>query len=229
MPREITLHREGSRLHDQIDIVAGADTAGGAPHRYTLITPNDAQQVVFHHAVDGVIPAVPNGVTLEAWTAIQIDCLERFQAGPYPCAENAEALDHYRAALAALRRRTLARMSQGVEGKLAAHQSDGAATHPSEPASPEVKEAAVEERVTATIRVGRVTLNPDTVEIGEVVFGRKALANTWMAWDGVGNALAALSPPFTDQELDVLGQVPVSPHARSGYQETRQAAAQRRS
>lgn len=229
MPREITLHREGSKLHDQIDIVAGADTAGGAPHRYTLITPNDAQQVVFHHAVDGVIPAVPNGVTLEAWTAIQIDRLERFQAGPYPCAENAEALGHYKAALAALQRRTRARMSQGVEGKMAAHQSDGVTTHPSEPLFPEVEEPAVEERTTTRIQVGRVVLSPDWVQIGDVPLQRDRLETTWHAWDATIAALRLLDPSFTDQELDLLGQVPTTPHARSGYQEARQAVGRSRS
>ncbi len=57
-----------------------------------------------------------NGITQEALLAIVIDRLRSFQAGPYACADNAEALDHGEKMLACLQRRTLARIARGVEG-----------------------------------------------------------------------------------------------------------------
>lgn len=57
-----------------------------------------------------------NGITQEALLAIVIDRLKSFQAGPYACADNEEALGHCQLALAALQRRTLARIRRGVEG-----------------------------------------------------------------------------------------------------------------
>lgn len=59
-----------------------------------------------------------NGVTIEALLAICIDRLSGFQAGPYPCAENAEALHHMEQALAALKGRTLVSLARQVEGKM---------------------------------------------------------------------------------------------------------------
>lgn len=57
-----------------------------------------------------------NGVTQEVLLAILIDRLECFQSGAYANEYNAEALAHVKAAMAALHRRTLERMSRGVEG-----------------------------------------------------------------------------------------------------------------
>ena len=57
-----------------------------------------------------------NGVTQEALLAIVIDRLRSFQAGPFACDENGEALDYCGYALAALQKRTLARIARGVEG-----------------------------------------------------------------------------------------------------------------
>lgn len=57
-----------------------------------------------------------NGVTNEVFLAILIDRLECFQQGPFACPENVEALDHLKAARAALLRRTDARIARGVEG-----------------------------------------------------------------------------------------------------------------
>jgi len=57
-----------------------------------------------------------NGITHEALLAILCDRMRGFQSGPYASADNAEALEHMRAAQTALQRRTLARMARGVEG-----------------------------------------------------------------------------------------------------------------
>lgn len=57
-----------------------------------------------------------NGITNEAMLAIVIDRLRSFQAGPFPCRENYEAMMHARMALNALQSRTIARIERGVEG-----------------------------------------------------------------------------------------------------------------
>lgn len=57
-----------------------------------------------------------NGLTHEVLLAILADRLRGFQAGPYACPENAQALQHINAAQAVLQARTRARMERGVEG-----------------------------------------------------------------------------------------------------------------
>lgn len=59
-----------------------------------------------------------NGITQEALLAIVIDRLRCFQAGPYACEDNAEALQHCEDALEYLQKRTLARIKRGVEGTM---------------------------------------------------------------------------------------------------------------
>jgi hypothetical protein len=57
-----------------------------------------------------------NGLTHEVLLAILVDRLRSFQAGPYACVENHNALDHVEHALFHLRQRTLKRVARGVEG-----------------------------------------------------------------------------------------------------------------
>lgn len=57
-----------------------------------------------------------NGITHESLLAIIIDRLECFQAGPYACQENADALAAIRVAMAHLHNRTAKRVARGVEG-----------------------------------------------------------------------------------------------------------------
>ncbi|MGI9251370.1 MAG: hypothetical protein ACR2PR_09240 [Pseudohongiellaceae bacterium] len=64
-----------------------------------------------------------NGWLAEHFAAAAIDILQRFQDGKFPCDENEEALNHFRKGLAALDKRTMARMEQGVEGKHEKHES----------------------------------------------------------------------------------------------------------
>ena len=58
-----------------------------------------------------------NGITQEVLLAIVIDRLRSFQAGPFPCDENAEALGYCEMALDFLKERTKMRLARGVEGK----------------------------------------------------------------------------------------------------------------
>jgi len=114
-------------------LVDDAAGAGGANHRYVIearigggircfpIVPPMATLIVEFQR--GPVQEVGvNGVTNEALLAIVADRLCGFQAGPYPCEENALALHHVDMALSSLHRRTLARASQGVEGTSAAHR-----------------------------------------------------------------------------------------------------------
>lgn len=134
--REITSHlvnpdnrKEGA---DAISVFAvDAPGAGGANHYYiirgaeraasnpsyctrfdTLVTD---QHVMFQHG--GIPDNGNNGITNEALLAIVGDRLAAFQAGPFNCEENHQALQHVMLAMAALHRRTLDRRNRGVEGK----------------------------------------------------------------------------------------------------------------
>lgn len=71
-----------------------------------------------------------NGITNEVLIAIVIDRLRSFQAGPFPCEENAAALLHLEQGMEALHIRTLNRKKQGVEGKLEEHTSGSGSPGP---------------------------------------------------------------------------------------------------
>lgn len=66
-------------------------------------------------AVDGV-RREPNGCFVETVLEAAAIRLDYYQSTMFHCAENAEALDHVRAAIAALERRTARRTNAGVEG-----------------------------------------------------------------------------------------------------------------
>ena len=57
-----------------------------------------------------------NGAFVEDITKAAIDRIEYYQSSRFACEENAEALEHLRAALAAMNRRTSRRVAAGVEG-----------------------------------------------------------------------------------------------------------------
>lgn len=118
--------------NDLIQIaVTDAVGAGGANHRYELTgfdmaknpswgapqdlpTESQGTTILFQN---GPIPeAGVNGITQEVLIAICIDRLECFQAGPYACAENGDALVHLKIAQQVLQERTKKRMERGVEG-----------------------------------------------------------------------------------------------------------------
>lgn len=70
----------------------------------------------FHNGPIAVDGNGVNGITHEALLAVLIDRMEDFQAGPYSCPENNDALIHLHGALARLKCRTESRMARGVEG-----------------------------------------------------------------------------------------------------------------
>lgn len=115
--RHITTHQcPGDPAALAVSVQALAELGpGGAPCGYLVqcrVTQNKAH-IDFQH---GPINEVgPNGITMEALLAVVKDRLEHFQAGPYPCEENARALDSVNAALAALHERTAKRLARGAE------------------------------------------------------------------------------------------------------------------
>ena len=117
--RKITDH-VANPVNDLLEISALYEPgAGGANHLYQMAyTTADGSRMLYHIVFqNGSINEVGvNGVTQEALLAIVIDRLRSFQAGPYACAENAEALRWTEGALEALKARTRARMARGVEG-----------------------------------------------------------------------------------------------------------------
>lgn len=131
--REITTHKV--RPDEKLQIkVLDAPGHGGASHVYAfygmqlqrnsaaMSCPDDgedAPSLIFQ--CGGIPDHGTNGVTQEALLAVVIDRLRSFQNGPYPSADNADALNHCEAALAALQRRTRTRLSQGVEGQEVNH------------------------------------------------------------------------------------------------------------
>jgi len=71
-----------------------------------------------------VLEAGVNGTSMEVLAQVIIDRLEGYQRGPFPCDENAHALQHFRSALAWLDVRTGRRRAQGVEGVNQPHVSE---------------------------------------------------------------------------------------------------------
>ena len=57
-----------------------------------------------------------NGAFVEDLTRAVIDRIEYYQSSRFACDENAEALEHLRAALFAMNKRTSRRVAAGVEG-----------------------------------------------------------------------------------------------------------------
>lgn len=127
--REITSHIVNP-INDKIKIeVTDEPGAGGANHRYKLsgmYLSNNQSRVTAEDPIgfltilfqNGPIAENEvNGITQEALLAIVADRLESFQAGPFACPENRNALAHVHDALTWLQSRTKARMERGVEGK----------------------------------------------------------------------------------------------------------------
>lgn len=126
--RKITQHQvEGYETALTIT-VTDEPGAGNANHRYEITglstLTNDSEikglsdgliKILFQN---GTIPEKGvNGVTQEALLAIAADRLRSFQAGPFACDDNAEALEHIDKAIECLLRRTRNRIARGTEGK----------------------------------------------------------------------------------------------------------------
>ena len=104
-------------VNDRIQIsVMDEPGAGGANHYYAVDVDGSENGLDVRFQNGPIAENGVNGVTQEVLLAIVIDRLRSFQAGPYACSENGEALAHAEQSLEALKARTKARMVRGVEG-----------------------------------------------------------------------------------------------------------------
>jgi hypothetical protein len=136
--REITIHKAHEQDRQPKLYALGHPTIAGAEQDYRIVYeikehmsdcsvhngpalpagPCDCEGPTQTVAVDiNFVSLERPGITNEVLLAIDIDRLEGFQAGKFPCHENFDALTHCRAALNALHRRTLSRVSRGVENQ----------------------------------------------------------------------------------------------------------------
>ena len=114
--RKLTDHI-ANPANDRIEIsVMDEPGAGGAHHYYAVDVDGGENGLDVHFQNGPIAESGVNGVTQEVLLAIVIDRLRCFQAGPFACKENAEALDHALQSLEWLKSRTKARMARGVEG-----------------------------------------------------------------------------------------------------------------
>lgn len=131
--RKLTDHIvDGDSANHQLEIaVLDGPGQGGACHLYQIegfnssTNPSDPWtarhgQPAVHSTIlfqNGPIKEFgTNGLTQEALLAIVIDRLRSFQAGPYACVANQNALAHCERALYLLQERTRERIARGVEG-----------------------------------------------------------------------------------------------------------------
>ena len=114
--RVVTDHQVTDADQQIVINVEDAPGSGGASHHYTISIPGD-QLRELHFQNGAVGEQGVNGITQETLIAIAIDRLRSFQAGPYPCRENAIALTHLQDAMHWLHHRTRERIARGVEGK----------------------------------------------------------------------------------------------------------------
>lgn len=115
--RKITDHI-ANPVNDRIEIcVMDEPGAGGAHHHYAVDVDGTENGLDVHFQNGPIAEAGVNGVTQEVLLAIVIDRLRCFQAGPFACKENANALTNAEESLRWLKSRTKARMERGVEGR----------------------------------------------------------------------------------------------------------------
>lgn len=114
--RKLTDHI-ANPANDRIEITVMDEPGAGGAHHYYAVDVDGGENGLDVHFQNGPIGDVGvNGVTQEALLAIVIDRLRCFQAGPFACPENADALTAATEALEALKSRTKSRMARGVEG-----------------------------------------------------------------------------------------------------------------
>jgi len=118
-------HHRPFRYTRQLVVVAvdmpDFEKGGGAYHQYEIThTPSVSSPVTVLGSINfqhGPIKEVGvNGIDEESLYAILIDRLEAFQSGPFACFENQMTLDLLRQALHWQQKRTVDRISRGVEG-----------------------------------------------------------------------------------------------------------------
>lgn len=111
----------------ELDVLDGPGS-GGASHLYRIKVANKTTIIAFQNGP--IAEAGVNGLTQEVLLAIVVDRLESFQRGPFKCKDNEDALQMIKGGMTCLKKRTLRRLEQGVEGTHAQHvESPSSATH----------------------------------------------------------------------------------------------------
>lgn len=137
--RTITEHHDGHGLTDNLLILADEPGPGGASHFYAVLPKGSdyTKTPLWFHNVLAVPTDAHDPVALISYQkgplreegsqaglidsvmlTIVADRLKAFQAGPYACAENENALVHINAALVNMKKRADDRAKRGVIGKL---------------------------------------------------------------------------------------------------------------
>lgn len=125
MGREIFGHHDGFELTKAIRILADEPGPGGASHEYEINYDEpdgkNGRRVGFLQYQKGPRnePGSTPGVVDLVPLAIVADRLRCFQAGPYPCRENALALTKIEEAMHWIKHRAEDRARRGVLGKSA--------------------------------------------------------------------------------------------------------------
>lgn len=115
--RRITTHIVDGKNHNEAVVCIDKPGQGGACHEYQLGA-GDTRTEVYIPFQNGPIQEVGvNGVSNEQLLAVIIDRLELFQNGPFACAFSSQALQHARACMDWMLKRTRDRLNRGVEGR----------------------------------------------------------------------------------------------------------------
>jgi len=120
--RTINTHKL-SALNQNIKITVLADPdQANSLHDYYItgidpVTKDVVFQTDIHFQKGPVKEAGLNGISDDTLLAVVIDRLQGFQKGPFSCRENAVALTHIETALLWLQKRTMDRITRGVEGE----------------------------------------------------------------------------------------------------------------
>lgn len=120
---EVKTHYDGHGLNESIRVVATDEVGpGGAYHSYGFYKrtdlKNQEKELGYLQFQKGPrdVEGSTSGVVEAAVLAVLIDRLECFQAGPYACDENREALEHLYEAMHYIKLRAHHRASRGVLG-----------------------------------------------------------------------------------------------------------------
>lgn len=117
--RDITHHRDGHDLAKDITIKADdLDLArGAASHEYEISNGGMLVGQLQYQRGGRNEPGSTAGVTDQALLAVVLDRLQCFQAGPFPCRENAVIITKIQECLFWYRERADQRAARGVLGK----------------------------------------------------------------------------------------------------------------
>lgn len=120
--RQLTEHQI-NECNQAITIEAGELAKDGASHEYRMSYPiaglmprQDSCDQILKFQNGPIKEVGTNGITHEALIAILLDRLRHYEAGPWACQENADAIAGLELAQTALHSRTKARVARGVEG-----------------------------------------------------------------------------------------------------------------